>query len=90
MNSVQKENHKLMNLTQSYKRDDYYQHDLGTLHAWLVAKRIAVLIGVLLLLEYIYFVDTASSSVEVTLICILIFTFISNIPILYSLYRNTD
>jgi len=90
MNPVQQENYKSMDLAQFCKTDTPYQQNFGTLRAWLVAKRIAVLIGVLLLLEYMYFVNTANSSFEVTVICIFIFTLISNIPILYSLYKNTD
>jgi hypothetical protein len=90
MNLLQKENYKSMDLSQFYKSDTPYQNNFGALYAWLVAKRIAVLIGILLLLEYAYFVNTASSSFEVTLICIFIFALISNIPILYSLYKDSD
>ena len=90
MNPLQKENYKSMDLTRSYKIDPHCQQNFEGPHAWSVAKRIIVLIGVLLLLEYMYFVHTASSSFEVTLICIFIFTLISNIPILYTLYKNTE
>jgi hypothetical protein len=84
-----------MDLTRLYKidkidkRDPDCQHNFDGPHAWSVAKRMIVFIAVLLLLEYVYFVHTASSSFEVTLICIFIFTLISNIPILYTLYKNT-
>lgn len=61
-----------------------------TPRAWLFAKRITVLIGVILLLEMMYFVATASSSLEITVICIVLFAMIGNIPILYNLYKSTD
>ncbi|MFD2160796.1 hypothetical protein ACFSJU_00185 [Paradesertivirga mongoliensis] len=61
-----------------------------TPRAWLFAKRITALIGVILLLEMMYFVATASSSLEITVICIVLFAMIGNIPILYNLYKSTD
>jgi hypothetical protein len=55
---------------------------------WSVIKYLTAFIGLLLLLEFAYFLYTAHSSVEITLICIFIFSVITNIPIFYSMYKQ--
>ena len=57
--------------------------------AWNMAKTMTVIIGILLLLEFTYFAYTTNSSFEITVICIFIFGLLANIPLFYSLYKNS-
>ena len=79
-----------MGLINFSKSELPYKGNYKTFYAWIVAKWIILLIGVLLIFEFLYFVNTANSSFEITVICIFLFALISNIPILYSLYKKTD
>lgn len=62
----------------------------NTPYAWCLAKKITVFIGIVLLLEMLYFLKTASSSLEITMLCIFVFALISNMPIFYKLYKTSE
>ncbi|MEJ6980565.1 hypothetical protein WG906_08905 [Pedobacter sp. P351] len=79
-----------MDLTNFSKSEMPYKENYKTLYAWIVAKWVVLLIAILLVFEFLYFVNTANSSLEITIICIFLFALISNIPILYSFYKKTD
>ncbi|HEY0053878.1 MAG TPA: hypothetical protein VGB63_00860 [Pedobacter sp.] len=61
-----------------------------TLPAWVLAKKFAALIGILLFMELIYFMLTANSSLEIAVICIIAFSLVINIPTIYHFYKTSE
>jgi hypothetical protein len=64
--------------------------DQTSFQAWVLAKKAAVFIGVLIFIELIYFLLTASSAIEITVISIVAFSFLINIPVFRHFYNTLD
>ncbi len=61
-----------------------------TLLAWVLAKKFAASIGILLFLELVYFMLTANSPLEITVICIIAFSLVINVPTIYHFYKTSE
>lgn len=71
--------------TETHHDLKYNKHD-----AWSLAKRITIFIGIILLIEFMYFIQTATSLFEITIICIFIFAMLGNMPLFHSLYKRME